>query len=75
MADESAAVKDELRNDLREYSELNTPHLPFSNGMDSGFHSMQRMRMPFKYLLSRTECEFGVKWTQKSTLHFFCNYQ
>lgn len=37
------AVKDGLRNDLREYSELHTPYLLFSNGMDSGFNSMERM--------------------------------
>lgn len=38
------AVKDGLRNDLREYSErLHTPYLLFSNGMDSGFNSRERM--------------------------------
>ena len=38
-----AAVKDDLRNDLREYSELlHIPYLPFSNNMDSGFNSKKR---------------------------------
>ena len=72
-----AAVKNDIKNYLKEYSELlHILYLSFSNDMNFGSNSKKRMHRSHSNICwVKLNYKLCVKWTQKSTLHFSENYQ